>query len=84
MPYSETVWSYLHWKLCIHGDDHPPPHVHCKWEKKEKEIVITLDTLEVKHSQNVKEREISALKVLVEEQHELLIEAWNKINGEAL
>lgn len=80
MPYSRTVFKFSHWNICIHGEDHPPPHVHCKWG--EKIVVIEIESLNIMHAKNTKIREIEALKALVARQQEILMVEWNDINGE--
>lgn len=81
MPYSKTVLSVGKWKICIHAEDHPPPHTHIKCRKGDAEVVIELNSLEVKHRQNVKDAQVKRLREFVGEYRDELQEQWNELNG---
>lgn len=62
----------------IYTKDHKPAHAHV-W-KGEKNIRIYLKTLEVEHNRGYNTREIRAIRRLVIEHQQLLLDVWKLIH----
>ena len=62
----------------IYTKDHQPAHAHV-W-KGEKNIRINLKTLEVEQNRGYNTREIRAIRRLVIEHQQLLLDVWNSIH----
>jgi hypothetical protein len=57
------------------GDRGEPPHVHV--ERDDAEVKFWLDPVRLERSRGFRREEISRVRVMVEEHHELLLGSWH-------
>ncbi len=67
-------------KICIYPKDHEPPHVHVIGP--DCEAKINIHTLECFSNYGFSVKDIKRISAFVEENLDLIIEAWEEYHGE--
>ena len=71
-----TVLRIDGFRFFFFSDEHTPSHIHI--EKGDGYARIELENIKITDSYNLNSRELKKLRVLVQENNEKLIKAWNE------
>ena len=74
-----TVHREGPFRFVIWPDDHRPPHVHCF--RGNEEVVIFLESGEVRNVVGMQERDVTRAIQIVHTQHQKLLASWRQIHG---
>lgn len=73
---SPTVLNQDGYQVMIYLNDHTPAHVHVY--KAENEARVQLDPVEIMDSEGFNTRELKAVRKLISENQEYLLEKWDE------
>ena len=71
-----TVLRIEGFRVFFFSDEHMPSHIHI--EKGEGYARIELESIKITDSYNLNSKELKKLRVLVQDNNEKLIKAWNE------
>ena len=75
---SPTVLREKGFQVVIFSNDHPPAHVHVR--RSGKVARIRLEPVETLHNHGFNTRELGAILTIVQDNQDVLLEAWDAIH----
>jgi hypothetical protein len=74
-----VIYRYGGFRIVINPRDHPPPHVHVL--NADGFAIIEIETLYVRKSKDMHDKDVVRAIRLVAEIRDMLLESWREIHG---
>lgn len=78
------IFRFLGIRFFFHSREHDPIHVHVQNADGKAKFVITAESVTLLENKGMKQKDIRAAEMILEENKELAIEKWNLYFGKDL